>query len=334
MESEDQLISWLKERLNRTGVEDRIGDDAAVLPAGGPWVTTMDTQIEGVHFRSGLDPSILARRLWAVNASDIAAMGADPCHAFLSLSAPQNFDRKRFFEAFLEACGPSGTELAGGDLSSHPSICVVLTLIGRSDSGRRFLRRDEARPGHDLWLGDTSLGESALGLEWVLRGASLDTSDHQVIGLPRMAPAAQETCERSVRRHLLPEPQLGLGRLLSKRTRGAAMDISDGLSKDLHRLCRASGVGAVVHLDRLVEPQGWSEIRHLLGKDAPRWLDLALGGGEDYILCFTLPTGEPPPSDFSCLKIGSIRAVKEIVAVDRDGASAPLPVSGWDHLSP
>ena len=113
---EDQWIEWLRRRNRRYGGE-KIGDDAAVLPAEGPLAVTVDTQIAGVHFLPELDPAIVARRLLAVNLSDLAAMGAKPAYAFLALTTAPGFDLARFFDALLEAGADHGVELAGGDLT-------------------------------------------------------------------------------------------------------------------------------------------------------------------------------------------------------------------------
>src|SRR6185436_12693499 len=124
---------------------------------------TTDSQIEGVHFPPGLDPALVARRLLAVNLSDLAAMGAEPRHAFLALAAPPGFAHRRFFRALLAACRLQGVELAGGDLARDPHhVHAVLTLLGTRPAAGRWLRRDGARPGHRLWHGGT-VGESAAG---------------------------------------------------------------------------------------------------------------------------------------------------------------------------
>ena len=343
METEDSLIEWLRQREAERG-RCLIGDDAAVLPAGGPWITTMDTQIEGVHFFPGLDPAWIARRLLAVNLSDLAAMGATPAYAFLALSAPGTFDRRRFFDAFLDACESVQVQLAGGDLSSQERVTAVLTLIGHSPE-KRVLRRSAARPGDDLWIGGT-VGESALGFELLRRGARLDP-DGSVQGLPEdglsedgpaprssasLSAAATATAERAVRRHILPTPQLELGAWLAdRRSPVAAMDISDGLAKDLHRLCRASGVAADIRWQDLPDLAGRCELEPLLSRS---WEALVLSGGEDYVLCFTLSSDEePPPERFGARKIGTIKHGAGVFL--RRGNDAPRAIDdrGWDHLA-
>ena len=333
--NEDDLIRWLKSRAQGLGGE-RIGDDAAILPAGGPWVTTVDCQIENVHFFSGTDPSRVARRLLAVNLSDLAAMGAEPAYGFLALSAPSSYDFKRFFEGFLAGCSAYGVELSGGDLSTQPTVTAALTLIGKLSEGGRFLERGAALPGHRLWLGG-AVGLSAAGLALVRRGAFLRRDDPEqdnpgdctdLTALGPMSPAADATARHCVSRHLSPKPQLELGRWLASQPQGAAIDVSDGLAKDLHRLCRASGVGAELRMDALPAPDGWSELEAYVGEP---WRRLAIGGGEDSVLCFTLPPTADPPAAFGARPVGEIRAGSEVILREADQVSE-LPPEGWDHL--
>ncbi|HVG11304.1 MAG TPA: thiamine-phosphate kinase [Thermoanaerobaculia bacterium] len=302
--SEDQLLRRLRARL---GPSSLIGDDAAILSLSGEIAVTVDSQISGVHFIPSLDAAHVARRLLAVNLSDLAAMGgvgAEPSHAFLALSAPPDFDHDRFFRAFTEACSLWNVTLAGGDLARCDQVVATLTLIGTKPDGGRWLRRSDAKPGHDLWLGGT-VGESAAGRILIARGA--------------------DERHRAVRRHLLPVPQLELGRWLGQQAEGASMDVSDGVAIDLHRLCRESGVGAVIDADVLPLPGGFFDLCKTLSVDP---YELALSGGEDYVLLFTLPPGMQPPG---CHKIGRILREKKIDWI-REGRRRRLPASGWDHL--
>lgn len=291
-------MEWLRRRNSAVG-KSLIGDDAAMLPVAEPWAITMDAQIEGVHFHQGLDPANIARRLLAVNLSDLAATGAEPAYAFLALAAPPGFDHRRFFQALLAACHPLGLELAGGDLARAPQLVATLTLLGRKPAQNRWLKRSRAAPGHRLWLAGT-VGEAALGLALLERGARpmgrrIDLPDFLPPG-PSLARAAR----RAVRRHLLPQPQLELGQWLGKGSLGAAIDLSDGLAKDLHRLARASDVGADLELESLPLEKGFRKLCVLLGVD---WRQLALGGGEDYVLLFSLPSDLEPPEHFSCQEL-------------------------------
>ncbi len=322
---EDDLIDWLRRRTAGGGGR-LIGDDGAILPQG-KWVVTMDSQIEGVHFISGLDEAVVARRLLAVNLSDLAAMGASPAYAFLALSAPPEFDHRRFFTALTDACEEYSLTLAGGDLSSNSRVMAVLTLLGDRPKSQRWLLRKDALAGEDLWLGGT-VGEAAMGLILLQHGMTPDGQSIRYsdeLDLPDML---LEAAHRAAHRHLAPRPQLELGLWLGGRPSGAAIDVSDGLSRDLHRLCTLSGVGAEVVLDRLPLARGHKRLSRRLGCD---WQHLALAGGEDYVLLFTLPTGARPPRRLGCTRIGSIK--DSGITLLEAGRRTTLPDSGWDHLS-
>jgi len=321
---EDRLIDWLRRRPGTA----LIGDDAAVLPPGGPFAVTVDQQIAGVHFPADLDAALLARRLLAVNLSDLAAMGADPVWAFLTLAAPPGFDHRRFFTSLLAACRRHGLQLAGGDLARHPhGVTATLTLLGTKDETSRWLCRGGAVPGHDVWLGGT-VGESAAGRNLIARGAR---PAGRRIDLPSVIAASatlRAAARRAVRRHLQPMPQLALGRWLGKQREGAALDVSDGVARDLHRLCRASGTGAVITAESLPFASRFAALCAALGAEP---LALALGGGEDYVLLFTLPAGLGPPAAFRCRKIGTITEDRA-VSLLQNGVRRALPDRGWDHL--
>lgn len=330
-EDEDSLLRWLRGRLarERKSGGDRLdgellGDDAAKIPARADLAITMDSQIEGVHFSRGLAPEIVAERALAVNLSDLAAMGAAPKYAFLSLTAPPDFDRRAFFRSFLRCARRHGLTLAGGDLSRAPHVQVVLTLLGERRG--RFLERAGASPGDVIYTGG-EIGVSGLGLRLIAAGASL-AAGRRVVLPDFLEKRFHAAARRAVLRHLLPRPQVALGgELAGRKTGGAALDISDGLAKDLHRLCRESRVGAVVDAAALPMPAGCRRLARRLGED---WLALALGAGEDYVLLFTLPREEAPPA--GAVAIGRIERGQRIFLV-REGRKEPLPPLGFDHLA-
>jgi thiamine-monophosphate kinase len=324
---EDRLIDWLRRRPHTQ----LIGDDAAILALNDAFAVTIDQQIAGVHFPPDLDPALLARRLLAVNLSDLAAMGASPAFAFLALAAPPGFDHERFFTSLLAACRRHDLRLAGGDLAKNPErIAATLTLLGAREQGSRWLLRNGAAPGHHLWLGGT-LGESAAGQLLIARGARLRGSRLELPpGFEAFSSlrSLRQAAGRAVRRHVEPEPQLALGRWLARQREGAAIDVSDGLARDLHRLCRESGAGAEITAKNLPLPARFESLCAAIGADP---MALALGGGEDYVLLFTLPSNIEPPAELGCRRIGTItrrRAVRWL----RDGAVELLPALGWDHL--
>jgi len=325
MKGEDRLIHWLRARL-RTGGRDPLGDDAAILDGQGELALTVDQQIEGVHFPAGLDPKIVAHRLLAVNLSDLASMGAAPEFALLALTLPQDFDPRPLFRSLLSACKRYDLELVGGDLARGPRLAASLTLAGRLAPESRWLRRSLARPDDILWVGGT-LGESVAGRVLLEMGASVSG---RRIDLPRefLSPALAAAGRRAVRRHLRPTPQLELGQWLSRQNRAAAIDISDGFSLDLSRLCEASACGAEVDVPALPKPPRFTALCSNLGRSAE---ELQLSGGEDYVLLFSLSKGLEPPARFRCRPVGRVLSGRNIWATD-GARRRPLEVTGWDHL--
>jgi len=331
-ETEDSLLRWLRRLLrSQAGAQsssaELLGDDAAKISAGEDLAITMDTQIEGVHFPPGLAPSILAERALAVNLSDLAAMGTSPRFAFLSLTAPPAYDRRAFFRAIVRLCKRYELTLAGGDLSRADHVQVVFTLLGARQG--RFLERSGAAPGEVIYLGG-EVGLSGLGLLLLGRGARL--AGRRVILPDFLEKRFHAAARRAIRCHLMPQPQLELGTWLAKeKERGGALDVSDGVAKDLHRLCRESGVGAKIAAEALPMPKIYRQLAARLGAD---WLDLALGAGEDYVLLFTLPEAETPPP--GAIAIGrTIRSRRSgRIFLEQDGHSRPLPPLGFDHLGP
>ena len=332
--TEDELLDWLR---RQPGTE-LLGDDTARLPArpGRVWIATTDSQIAGVHVPADLDPAVLARRLLAVNLSDLAAAAAEPAYALAAVSAPAGFDHRRFLDALLAACAAAGVRLAGGDLARSPVLTVTLTLLGTRPHAAPAVGRGNARPGDALWVGGT-LGESGAGQRLVARGARLDAGADAAggegdVSLPRdldLPEPVREAARRAVRRHLAPRAQLELGAWLGGRERAAALDLSDGLTRDLPRLARESGVGAEVEAEALPVAEGFGALCAALGEDP---LELALGGGEDYVLLFALPPDELPPDRFGCKPVGRVTKKTELWLV-RSGRRERWPDLGWDHLT-
>lgn len=320
---EDALIGWLRRTLGSPSSE-LIGDDAAMLRLAGDWALTVDSQIEGTHFLPGLDPAVVARRLLAVNVSDLAAVGAVPAYGLLALSAPPAFDHRRFFRALATEAKRYDVTLAGGDLARAPVLVASLTLLGRRRS-TRWLRRDAARPGDALWVGGT-LGESALGRLLLERGASWRNARVELPPTLILDAATKRAARHAIQRHLRPQPQLDLSAQLVRERRCACIDVSDGLACDLGRLTAASGVGATVNADALPLPRNAARLTTALGAHP---LQLALSGGEDYVLLFALPAKAKAPQ--GAVLIGQIEK-RPGLRLRRGGHIETLPASGWDHL--
>jgi thiamine-monophosphate kinase len=315
-----------------------IGDDCAILrvPRGHEVVVTTDFSLEGRHFRRDLhSPRSIGHRTLARGLSDLAAMGARPLAAFLSLALPKSVARdKRWLDAFLDGlltlARLSKVPLAGGDTSESPADFVLadIVLLGAVPAGRA-LRRDGAHPGDLLYV------TNALG------GAAAELSQLLATPLqPKAKPALRHNppaVESSRSPHFFPQPRLRLGReLLRHRLATAAIDLSDGLSTDLAHLCTASGVAA--ELDAAAIPIHDSA-RTLL-PDGPARLNAALHGGEDYELLFAARPGATIPRSLAGVRLTRIGRLiprrarqPQLTLIDSAGRRHPLPPQGWQHLA-
>lgn len=325
---EDKLIGRIRSRipsaeggLLRLG----IGDDAAVLrPAPrADWVITCDQFLEDVHFLAAAHPpEAVGYKALARATSDLAAMGARPQLFLLSLVMPMKRTGRwldRMLTGMARAARKYGLRLAGGDTAQSPAghskIGLNITVIGLAERGR-VLRRSGARAGDAIFVSGR-LGAAQLGLELVLRGL------HR-----------ERRWERLLAPHYYPAIHLDLGQWLAQRRLASAMmDISDGLSIDLHRLCQASGVGAQLHAQQIPCVAVPGEL-HALKIDA---LNLALHGGEDYALLFTVPrrrAGQIPRSlrGTKLTRIGEIIRGRGVTLITANGKSLPLEPRGWDHF--
>jgi thiamine-monophosphate kinase len=274
-----------------------IGDDCAIYrPRGSAddLLFTTDMVIEGVHFlRETHKPAEAGRKALARGLSDIAAMGGVPRFCLISLAVPGWADQKwldRFFDGILKLASETGTVLAGGDLSHSKILACDVVVSGAVPRGTA-LRRDGARPGQKIYVSG-ALGGSALGLE-TQKG-------------------------KARRRHIYPEPRLALGQFIRERLRAtAAMDISDGLSLDLHRLCLASGARA-----EIIAPPGFPGAT----------LEQSLHGGEEYELLFTVREGTRVPERFEGLPLTQIGTIVRGEPGEVRLHGEPLPPRGYDHF--
>lgn len=326
--SEDRLIAWL---AGFAGAGDRIGDDAVLLTLGErQYAFSVDTQRAGVHIPVDLDPAAAARRLLAVSLSDLAATGAEPRWMLVALGIDEEHAARRFLAALVRAGRRYEVELIGGDTARPTTpgrLDASLTVVGEIPADGAALTRDAARPNDRLWIGGP-IGESALGLELVRLGARIAG---RRASLPEGLPdGLVRVASRVLRRHLKPRPQLDLGLLLGRRSpAGAATDVSDGLATDAARLCWRSGVGCELKEGALALR---ADARRLAGHLGREPLELVLGGGEDYVLLFTLPS-DADLRHPGCRPIGRITTRPGLKLRRVDGTLEPLPAGGWDHLS-
>ena len=301
-----------------------LGDDAAVVePARNLLeVLTTDALVEGVHFdRAFTPPRAIGHRALAVNLSDLAAMGASPRSALLSLALPPALplaDFEAVLDGFMALAAAHGVALIGGNITRSPGpLMADVTAIGTARR-RRVLSREGARPGDEIWVSG-EIGAAAAGLQSLSAGGRA--------GEPMAA------CEAAF---LEPQPRVRLGTLLGRnRAASACVDLSDGLADGLHQLAGASGVGLVV--DGAAIPvsagaRGWFEARHA----DP--LAAAITGGDDYELLFTVrPRGRSrfetvrrQARGLRLTKIGTVRREPGVL-MTRGGMSGPVP-SGYIHF--
>jgi len=314
---EDTLVREIARQLSRfagDGVRLGVGDDAAIWKPkpGFETILTSDWFLEGSHFLRDKHPAdAVGWKCLARATSDIAAMGGEPRCFLLNLALPAVCTEKwltGFLAGVRHASRFLRCALAGGDTTRSERISISVTVVGEIAAGRAILRIG-ARPGDLLYVSGT-LGEAELGLRLLRKGRGMARSS-----------------DRALHKHLYPEPRIALGRWLARRGLASAMmDLSDGLSSDLPRLCRASGVGAKIELGKL------PVLRGLNMKQAQL---VALHGGDDYELLFAVP---PPkaatlPEKFRELRltqIGQLRAERRIQVVDEDGTAKALTAAGWD----
>lgn len=266
-----------------------IGDDCAVMPAcKGELLFSTDLLMEGVHFlRNESSPEDVGWKAAAVNLSDIAAMGGTPVATFLSIALPKDAQgewAERFIDGYTQISRKYDVPLLGGDTtSSLRDIAVNVGVLGRSPSGKRLMRNG-AKVGETIYV-TGPLGDSAGGLQAILKGMDRTEEVKTLIG-----------------RHKRPVPRIDVGRILMESGKvGAMMDISDGIASDLRHIMKASGVGAVIALDRL--PCSPELISVCAGQGWDRY-ELATSGGEDFELLFTGPEGLENELDIKVYPIG------------------------------
>jgi thiamine-monophosphate kinase len=316
--SESQLIERYFRELgaSREDIVLGIGDDAALLrvPGNCELVLTTDALIEGVHFLPGAPARALGHRALAVNLSDIAAMGASPSWALLSLNLPMADEAwlREFAAGFGALARSHDVALVGGNLS-RGALSITVELAGLVPTGQA-LRRDGARAGDELYLSG-SVGDAACGLE-LLRGEVT-------------VPAAEAAYLQ--RRFEYPTPRVALGQAL-RGIASACIDISDGVYIDASRLLAASGCGAKLEIERLPVSE---PLRRALGEQSWR---TALCGGEDYELCFTAPPAQAAAVVATAARTG--QAVTRIGALypgtgltlTAAGSVMQFSPSGFDHF--
>ena len=275
-----------------------IGDDAAVIRqySDRDFVLTTDLLVEGIDFHpQTTPPQLLGHKALAVSMSDIAAMGARPRWALASVGFAKdvwegNF-KDEFFAGYLGLADRYDVTLAGGDVSASRQIVIDSILVGEVTTGRAVLR-STAQPGDQIFV-TGSLGGAAAGLKLIEFGARVRSpsvsegngTQQAADGRPQ-DDSDDDSIQSLLLRQLSPQPRVGWGIVLGEEHLATSMiDISDGLSSDLHHLCEESRVGAVIDAASLPLDEN---VVQLCGRRALDPLALALHGGEDFELLFTV----------------------------------------------
>lgn len=325
---EHAVIERVRTRVARAPAEVviGIGDDAAVIARdrNALTVATTDALVEDVHFDRAITPmAAVGHKALAVNLSDVAAMGARPRHALLSLAMPGAMpvtELDALLDGLLGLADTHRVHVVGGNVTASPKALYVEVAVLGSVQRRRILARDGARPGDDLYVSG-EIGGAAAGLAW-LRAAG-------------PGELASDAFQASRDRFLRPEPRVRLGNQLGRnRVARACIDLSDGLAAGVRQLTAASGVGAVLFADLLPIAPETRQIFEAGGRDP---VAAAVAGGEDYELLFTAPclwarrltavtrrSGRVPIT-----RIGQITKDPRVM-LRRDGHDTALP-EGFEH---
>ena len=329
--AERALIQQIRRRQGNKsfpGMVLGIGDDCALLQPEPreQIVVTTDLSIEGRHFRlEWHPPEVVGHRTLTRGLSDLAAMGARPLAAFLSLGLPPELIRParrkrswldRFLDGFFALAKEHHTPLAGGDLAQSPVATADIVLVGAVPRNRALLR-SRARPGDLLYVTGT-LGGAANGLNQLTGMAGRSGKLQPGFSLSKAS--------GSLDSHLHPQPRVAQGQWLQKhRAATAAIDLSDGLSTDLAHLCEESGVAAEINAAHLPIAPGATRAQ-------------ALHGGEDYELLFTARAGIRVPRSIAGVPVAQIgrivrrRSSRPMIALLTEGSALAIEPHGWQHF--
>jgi thiamine-monophosphate kinase len=333
--SEFDFINALRQRAVITGqsIVAGIGDDAAVFRStpGKETVISADLLVEDIDFRrTTTPPYLLGHKALAVSLSDIAAMGARPLWSMVSIGVPPDVWQtdfvERLYDGLLDLASRYGVQLIGGDTSRTNERLVIDSIVtGECNAGMAVLRSG-ANAGDQIFV-TGSLGAAAAGLRLIERGAHLAEQN--------LADDDSQKLDHVLLRQLRPEPRVGWGIVLGEERLATSMiDLSDGLSSDLNRLCLASDVGALI--DSALLPID-DRVTELCGRRALDPLQLALHGGEDFELLFTVKPENvarlPRRVDGVEIKrIGEVTAVSNAVTISEGSRVWELKPGGWKHF--
>jgi thiamine-monophosphate kinase len=323
--NEFELIDRIRARLGRRGerVLRALGDDAAVVRAGGVVVTSVDAFVEGVHFRLATTSlRDLGHKCLAASLSDLAATGASAGEAYMVLGLPPNIGEREVLE-LMEGAEQLAAELevtiCGGDLTASNELFVAVTVVGHASDEDELVGRGGARPGDSIGV-TGRLGGAGAGL------ILLERKGH---GLP------VEVGERLLERQRRPRPLLETGSALARSGVRAMIDVSDGLASDGLRIAQESDVELEVELSRVPLDDGVETVAEIVGRSA--W-ELAATAGEDYELLFAArpearKTVESAAQSAGAAVtwVGTARSGSGVRLLDDRGE--PISLAGWDHFA-
>lgn len=336
---ERALVARLRSRITEVpGVQVGIGDDCALVETPSATLLTTDTMVEGIHFDRALTPArLLGRKALSANLSDIGAMSGVPRYALINLCLPLDCPVDFFdglYEGLIERAAEVGVGIVGGNLSATPGpITIAITLVGVGD---RPILRKGVKVG-DLVVVTGGLGAAAEGLRLLKEGVRL-ADDGMVINTGIWTPSSEVPLARCVRAQLDPTPPLAFARAMSETegTVRAMMDLSDGLSMDLIRLCAENSVGAVIDPKAVPVDPAVAMIERARGGDP---LPLALHGGEDYQLLMAVsPDSLDAVRDMAFVwdvpitVIGQFAVGAPVVSIQVGDGIEPLKSHGHDHF--
>jgi len=274
----EAISSFLRDGAESGRIVRGPGDDAAVVRGRGYAVSSIDTLVDGVHFRSEqLRPVEIGWRAMGSALSDLAAMACQPGEAYIALCLPATFDPEAALaltRGAQEVCKRHGVTIAGGDVSSSETLTVTVSVVGWTDDPGTLVGRDGARPG-DLVAVTGALGGAGAGL--VLLSDTAAALEPAVV-------------QRLHRRFVAPEPRFAAARALQHLGATAMIDVSDGIATDARHLARRSGVTLQLTLAQLPRDEGVDAVADHLGVDPAVF---AATAGEDYELCVCLPPAAP-----------------------------------------
>jgi len=334
--SEFDFINSLRQRagsLTSQSLIAGIGDDAAVFRSatGKETVITADLLVEDIDFRrTTTPPYLLGHKALAVSLSDIAAMGARPLWSLVSIGVPDDIWQtdfvERLYDGLLDLANRYGVQLIGGDTSRTTDNIVIDSIVTGECTAGTSVMRSGANPGDQIFV-TGSLGAAAAGLRLIERGAHLAEQN--------LGDEDSQKLDHILLRQLRPEPRVGWGIVLGEERLATSMiDLSDGLSSDLNHLCTAGGVGALIDSSLLPIDD---RVQELCGRRALDPLQLALHGGEDFELLFTVNPDNvarlPRKVDGAGIKcIGTVQSASEGVKVSEGSRTWALKPGGWMHF--